>query len=169
MILGLAFGPAVLPAAATLPVTVGWSRLVLKAHTPAQVLAGTALGGICALVFLHAVALNRAPFPTAPGARTALRVRHDPVRPVGGDRHGRAAIGTVGRRPRAADREVRSRIQRRVRRHRPALNGAGGRARTAPPGSKSDGSGQSAPRPFSAGVKDPEATGVGRIPVDDLD
>ncbi|MFF1902688.1 hypothetical protein [Kitasatospora sp. NPDC058218] len=51
MILVLAFGPVVLPLAAAAPVAVGWSRLVLKAHTPAQVLAGTALGGICALVF----------------------------------------------------------------------------------------------------------------------
>ncbi|MFJ9950044.1 phosphatase PAP2 family protein [Kitasatospora sp. NPDC091207] len=51
MILVLAFGPAVLPVAAAAPVAVGWSRLVLKAHTPAQVLSGTALGGVCALVF----------------------------------------------------------------------------------------------------------------------
>ncbi|MEV0531953.1 phosphatase PAP2 family protein [Kitasatospora sp. NPDC050463] len=51
MILVLAFGPVVLPLAAAAPVAVGWSRLVLKAHTPAQVLAGTALGGVCALVF----------------------------------------------------------------------------------------------------------------------
>ncbi|MGV9267931.1 phosphatase PAP2 family protein [Kitasatospora sp. NPDC003701] len=51
MILVLAFGPAVLPVAAAAPAAVGWSRLVLKAHTPAQVLAGTALGGVCALVF----------------------------------------------------------------------------------------------------------------------
>ncbi|MEU6236726.1 phosphatase PAP2 family protein [Kitasatospora sp. NPDC047058] len=51
MILLLVFGPAVLPLAAALPVAVGWSRLALKAHTPAQLLAGTALGGVCALVF----------------------------------------------------------------------------------------------------------------------
>ncbi|WP_327673179.1 phosphatase PAP2 family protein [Kitasatospora sp. NBC_00458] len=64
MILLLAFGPApaaaglpaalpagLLPVAVAVPVAVGWSRLVLKAHTPAQVLAGTALGGVSALVF----------------------------------------------------------------------------------------------------------------------
>ncbi|MFF1797341.1 hypothetical protein OG618_04310 [Kitasatospora sp. NBC_01246] len=51
MILVLAFGPAALPVAAAAPVAVGWSRLVLKAHTAAQVLAGTALGGVCAVVF----------------------------------------------------------------------------------------------------------------------
>ncbi|MEV7522433.1 hypothetical protein [Streptomyces sp. NPDC091371] len=50
MILLLAFGPPVLPAA-LLAAAVGWSRLVLKAHTPAQVLAGTALGGTAALAF----------------------------------------------------------------------------------------------------------------------
>ncbi|MFE2169691.1 hypothetical protein ACFXB3_32275 [Streptomyces sp. NPDC059447] len=50
MILLLAFGPAVLPAA-LLAAAVGWSRLVLKAHTPAQLLAGTALGGTAALTF----------------------------------------------------------------------------------------------------------------------
>ncbi|MFF8769329.1 phosphatase PAP2 family protein [Kitasatospora sp. NPDC015120] len=55
MILLLALGPAspaLLAAAASLPVAAGWSRLVLRAHTPAQVVAGTALGGICALVFV---------------------------------------------------------------------------------------------------------------------
>ncbi|MGT2530272.1 hypothetical protein ACU4GG_26650 [Streptomyces nojiriensis] len=50
MILLLAFGPVVLPAA-LLAAAVGWSRLVLKAHTPAQILAGTALGGTAALTF----------------------------------------------------------------------------------------------------------------------
>ncbi|MFF7453316.1 phosphatase PAP2 family protein [Kitasatospora sp. NPDC008115] len=54
MILLLALGPAspaLVAAAASLPVAAGWSRLVLRAHTPAQVVAGTALGGVCALVF----------------------------------------------------------------------------------------------------------------------
>jgi len=50
MILILAFGPAAIPAA-LIPVAIGWSRLVLKAHTLAQLIAGTALGGISALVF----------------------------------------------------------------------------------------------------------------------
>ncbi|MCP3755873.1 hypothetical protein [Streptomyces sp. TBY4] len=50
MVLLLAFGPAVLPAV-LLAAAVGWSRLVLKAHTPAQLLAGTALGGTAALTF----------------------------------------------------------------------------------------------------------------------
>ncbi|MFD8417034.1 MULTISPECIES: phosphatase PAP2 family protein [unclassified Streptomyces] len=50
MVLVLAFGTPLLlavPAA----VAVGWSRLVLKAHTPAQVLAGTVLGATTALTF----------------------------------------------------------------------------------------------------------------------
>ncbi|GAA4883493.1 hypothetical protein [Kitasatospora terrestris] len=50
MILLLVLGPwaavTALGAAA-----IGWSRLVLRAHTPAQVLAGTALGGAAALTF----------------------------------------------------------------------------------------------------------------------
>ncbi|MEV6209585.1 hypothetical protein [Kitasatospora sp. NPDC051914] len=50
MILMLVFGPAMalslIGAAA-----IGWSRLVLKAHTLAQVLAGTALGSTAALAF----------------------------------------------------------------------------------------------------------------------
>ncbi|WP_031151446.1 hypothetical protein [Streptomyces erythrochromogenes] len=50
MILVLVFGPAVLPAAAV-AAAVGWSRLALRAHTPAQLLAGTALGGTAALTF----------------------------------------------------------------------------------------------------------------------
>ncbi|WP_043194410.1 hypothetical protein [Streptomyces sp. NRRL F-2664] len=50
MILLLVFGPAVLPAAAV-AAAVGWSRLALRAHTPAQLLAGTALGGTTALTF----------------------------------------------------------------------------------------------------------------------
>ncbi|MFF4006364.1 hypothetical protein [Streptomyces sp. NPDC001717] len=50
MILLLAFGPVALPVA-LLAAAVGWSRLVLKAHTPAQLLAGTALGGTAALTF----------------------------------------------------------------------------------------------------------------------
>ncbi|MGW4894077.1 hypothetical protein ACWEQL_17665 [Kitasatospora sp. NPDC004240] len=50
MILVLAFGPVMLPSA-LLVVAVGWSRLVLKAHTLAQILAGTALGGTAALTF----------------------------------------------------------------------------------------------------------------------
>ncbi|MER7757054.1 hypothetical protein [Kitasatospora sp. NPDC097643] len=51
MILALAFGAWLLPFAAAVPLAVGWSRLVLRAHTRAQVLAGTALGGVSALVF----------------------------------------------------------------------------------------------------------------------
>ncbi|MFE4636408.1 phosphatase PAP2 family protein [Streptomyces sp. NPDC056773] len=50
MVLLLAFGPPVLPAV-LLAAAVGWSRLVLKAHTPAQLLAGAALGGTAALTF----------------------------------------------------------------------------------------------------------------------
>ncbi|MFF4650544.1 phosphatase PAP2 family protein [Streptomyces sp. NPDC001380] len=50
MILLLAYGPAALPAALA-AVGIGWSRLVLRAHTLPQVLAGTALGGVSALVF----------------------------------------------------------------------------------------------------------------------
>ncbi|MFD9372018.1 hypothetical protein ACFWA6_30575 [Streptomyces sp. NPDC060020] len=50
MILALVFGPPVLPAV-LIAAAVGWSRLVLKAHTPAQLLAGTALGGTAALTF----------------------------------------------------------------------------------------------------------------------
>ncbi|MFE0582444.1 MULTISPECIES: hypothetical protein [unclassified Streptomyces] len=50
MILLLVFGPAVLPAVAV-AAAVGWSRLELRAHTPAQLLAGTALGGTAALTF----------------------------------------------------------------------------------------------------------------------
>ncbi|MCX5145588.1 MULTISPECIES: phosphatase PAP2 family protein [unclassified Streptomyces] len=38
--------------AALIAVAVAWSRLVLRAHTPAQLLAGTALGGTSALTFL---------------------------------------------------------------------------------------------------------------------
>lgn len=50
MILVLVFGPQVLPAA-LIAAAVGWSRLVLEAHTAAQLLAGTALGGTAALTF----------------------------------------------------------------------------------------------------------------------
>jgi membrane-associated phospholipid phosphatase len=39
--------PTVLGAAA-----IGWSRIVLKAHTIAQILAGIALGGTAALTFM---------------------------------------------------------------------------------------------------------------------
>ncbi|MGW7439623.1 hypothetical protein [Streptomyces sp. NPDC054849] len=49
MILALVFGPQVLPV--VLIAAVGWSRLELKAHTVAQLLAGTALGGTAALTF----------------------------------------------------------------------------------------------------------------------
>ncbi|MFC9328868.1 phosphatase PAP2 family protein [Kitasatospora sp. NPDC057015] len=38
--------PTILGAAA-----IGWSRIILKAHTVGQVLAGTALGGTAALCF----------------------------------------------------------------------------------------------------------------------
>ncbi|MGW5395387.1 hypothetical protein [Streptomyces sp. NPDC003952] len=50
MVLLLAFGPVVLPAV-LVAAGVGWSRLVLKAHTAAQLLAGAALGGTAALTF----------------------------------------------------------------------------------------------------------------------
>ncbi|MFG2482458.1 MULTISPECIES: hypothetical protein [Streptomyces] len=50
MILLLVLGPWLLPAA-LVAAAAGWSRLVLKAHTPAQLLAGTALGGTAALTF----------------------------------------------------------------------------------------------------------------------
>ncbi len=50
MILLLVLGPRVLPAV-LIAAAVAWSRLVLKAHTPAQLLAGTALGGAAALTF----------------------------------------------------------------------------------------------------------------------
>ncbi|MCY0948468.1 hypothetical protein [Streptomyces sp. H27-S2] len=50
MILFLVFGPAALPAALG-AAAIGWSRLVLRAHTPAQLLAGAALGGTAALTF----------------------------------------------------------------------------------------------------------------------
>lgn len=50
MILLLAYGLAVLPAV-PLIVAIGWSRRVLKAHTLAQLICGTALGSVAALVF----------------------------------------------------------------------------------------------------------------------
>ncbi|MCJ0871331.1 hypothetical protein [Streptomyces sp. AP-93] len=50
MILLLVFGPALLPAV-LIAAGAGWSRLVLKAHTPVQLLAGTVLGGTAALTF----------------------------------------------------------------------------------------------------------------------
>ncbi|MEU6760315.1 hypothetical protein [Streptomyces sp. NPDC046685] len=50
MILLLVFGPAALPAA-LIAAAAGWSRLVLKAHTGAQLLAGTALGASAALTY----------------------------------------------------------------------------------------------------------------------
>ncbi|MFI8385042.1 phosphatase PAP2 family protein [Streptomyces sp. NPDC085540] len=50
MILLLVLGPRVLPAV-LIAAAVAWSRLVLEAHTPAQLLAGTALGGTAALTF----------------------------------------------------------------------------------------------------------------------
>ncbi|QMU67282.1 hypothetical protein [Streptacidiphilus sp. P02-A3a] len=50
MILLLVFGPWMLPAALG-AAAIGWSRIVLKAHTIAQILAGTALGGVAALTF----------------------------------------------------------------------------------------------------------------------
>lgn len=51
MILLLVFGPWLLPTV-TGAAAIGWSRLVLRAHTTAQVLAGTALGGVAALAFV---------------------------------------------------------------------------------------------------------------------
>uniref|UniRef100_A0AAU2JUR6 Phosphatidic acid phosphatase type 2/haloperoxidase domain-containing protein n=1 Tax=Streptomyces sp. NBC_00049 TaxID=2903617 RepID=A0AAU2JUR6_9ACTN len=50
MILLIVFGLPVLPAA-LIAAAIGWSRLVLKAHTAAQLLAGTALGSTAALTF----------------------------------------------------------------------------------------------------------------------
>ncbi|WP_103503431.1 hypothetical protein [Streptomyces sp. SM14] len=50
MILLLVFGAAALPAALLIPL-VGWSRHVLKAHTAAQLVCGTALGAVAALIF----------------------------------------------------------------------------------------------------------------------
>lgn len=47
VMLALAYGPWVL-AAAPLVALVGWSRVVLRDHTPAQVLAGAALGAVLA-------------------------------------------------------------------------------------------------------------------------
>jgi membrane-associated phospholipid phosphatase len=48
-VLALAFGPTLLAAAPILAL-VGWARVRLDAHTPAQVLAGTLLGGTAAAV-----------------------------------------------------------------------------------------------------------------------
>ncbi|MER7960217.1 hypothetical protein [Streptomyces sp. NPDC096030] len=50
MILLLVFGPWALPAALG-AVAIGWSRIILRAHTTAQILLGTALGGTAALTF----------------------------------------------------------------------------------------------------------------------
>ena len=44
-----AFGPAALPIA-LLAIPIGWARIKLKAHTPAQVLAGLALGVVLTLI-----------------------------------------------------------------------------------------------------------------------
>lgn len=51
MIMILVFGPVGVPTVLA-ALGIGWSRLVLKAHTVAQVLAGTALGGVSTLVFV---------------------------------------------------------------------------------------------------------------------
>jgi membrane-associated phospholipid phosphatase len=48
-ILGLIYGPWLLPAYALVALT-GWSRVVLKDHTTAQVVAGSVLGAIAAVV-----------------------------------------------------------------------------------------------------------------------
>jgi hypothetical protein len=50
LILVMVFGP-LLALCAVAVAAIGWSRLVLKAHTLPQVLAGTALGGVAALTF----------------------------------------------------------------------------------------------------------------------
>ncbi|MCX4691186.1 hypothetical protein [Streptomyces sp. NBC_01408] len=50
MVLLIAFGAPML-LAAPVAAAVGWSRLVLRAHTAAQLLAGTALGSTTALTF----------------------------------------------------------------------------------------------------------------------
>jgi membrane-associated phospholipid phosphatase len=46
------YGPQPLPFLVLIPI-VGWSRIYLKAHTFAQVAAGTALGASCVLVAYH--------------------------------------------------------------------------------------------------------------------
>ncbi|MFD7093516.1 hypothetical protein [Streptomyces xanthophaeus] len=51
MILLIAFGAPML-LAVPVAVAVGWSRLALRAHTPAQLLAGSALGSTAALTFV---------------------------------------------------------------------------------------------------------------------
>ncbi|MEU3553329.1 hypothetical protein [Streptomyces fragilis] len=51
MILLLVFGQALLLPAILFVVVMGWSRRVLKAHTVAQLICGTALGSTAALVF----------------------------------------------------------------------------------------------------------------------
>jgi membrane-associated phospholipid phosphatase len=48
-ILALVFGPQVIPAYALAALT-AWSRVELKDHTTAQVIAGLALGALAALV-----------------------------------------------------------------------------------------------------------------------
>ena len=48
-ILGLIYGPWLLPAYALVALT-GWSRVVLKDHTTAQVVAGSVLGAIAAVI-----------------------------------------------------------------------------------------------------------------------
>jgi membrane-associated phospholipid phosphatase len=50
-VLALAFGPVVLAVSVVGAAAIGWSRLVLRAHTVAQVVAGTALGAASGLVF----------------------------------------------------------------------------------------------------------------------
>ncbi|WP_435174983.1 hypothetical protein [Actinacidiphila sp. bgisy145] len=51
IVLALAFGPVVLAVAVVGAAAIGWSRLALRAHTVAQVVAGTALGAASGLVF----------------------------------------------------------------------------------------------------------------------
>ncbi len=50
------YGPQPLPFLVLIPI-VGWSRVWLKAHTPSQVVAGTALGAVSVLFFLRAFRL----------------------------------------------------------------------------------------------------------------
>jgi membrane-associated phospholipid phosphatase len=66
VILALSFGPLVWPAYA-LVVLLGWSRVALREHTVAQVIAGSVLGAASAAV-AYAVLVLLGPADTGPGA-----------------------------------------------------------------------------------------------------